>query len=43
MTGLFLVDKNGVVRWNFIEAQRGLNSVTEFPTDDELLAAARAL
>ena len=43
LTGLFLVDKNGVVRWNFIEAQRGLNSVTEFPTDNELLAAARAL
>jgi hypothetical protein len=43
LTGLFLVDKNGVVRWNFIEAQRGLDSVTEFPTDNELLAAARAL
>ncbi|MBI4636885.1 MAG: alkyl hydroperoxide reductase [Candidatus Rokubacteria bacterium] len=43
-TGQFLVDRDGIVRWTNIEcAQDGLASIDKFPTDEELLAAARAL
>jgi hypothetical protein len=43
-TGQFLVDRDGIVRWVNIEcAQRGLAGVDEMPSDEELLAAARAL
>ncbi len=44
LTGQFLVDRDGIVRWTNIEcAREGLTGVTKFPTDEELLAAARAL
>ena len=43
-TGQFLVDRHGIVRWASIEcAQEGLAGIDKFPTDQELLAAARAL
>ncbi len=43
-TGQFLVDRHGIVRWANIEcAQDGLAGIHKFPTDEELLAAARAL
>ena len=43
-TGQFLVDRDGIVRWTNIEcAQEGLAGMDKFPTDDELLVAARAL
>ncbi len=43
-TGQFLVDRHGIVRWANIEcAQDGLAGIDKFPTDEELLAAARAL
>jgi hypothetical protein len=43
-TGQFLVDRDGIVRWSNIEcAQEGLAGMDKFPTDEELLAAARAL
>ena len=43
-TGQFLVDRHGIVRWANIEcAQDGLAGIDRFPTDQELLAAARAL
>jgi len=43
-TGQFLVDRDGIVRWAWIEcAQEGLAGADKFPTDEELLAAARAL
>ena len=43
-TGQFLVDRHGIVRWASIEcAQDGLAGIDKFPTDEELLAAARAL
>ena len=42
--GLFLVDRDGIVRWSNIEcAQEGPAGIDKFPTDQELLAAARAL
>jgi hypothetical protein len=43
-TGQFLVDQDGIVRWSNVEcAQEGLAGIDKFPTDEELLAAARAL
>jgi myo-inositol-1-phosphate synthase len=43
-TGHFLLDRDGVVRWASIEgANAGLAGLPLFPTDEELMAAARAL
>ena len=43
-TAQFLVDRHGIVRWANIEcAREGLAGIDKFPTDEELLAAARAL
>ena len=43
-TGQFLIDRDGIVRWTNIEcAAEGLAGVDKFPTDEELLAAARSL
>ena len=40
----FLIDREGVIRWSNIECERdGLEGLDRFPTDEELLAAARAL
>ncbi len=42
--GQFLVDRDGIVRWVNIEcAKEGLASFGKFPTDEELVAASRAL
>ena len=44
VTGHFLLDRDGVVRWASIEgANAGLAGLPLFPTDEELMAAARAL
>jgi hypothetical protein len=44
LTGEFLLDRDGVVRWANIECTGdGLAGLERFPTDDELIAAARAL
>jgi hypothetical protein len=41
--GQFLVDREGIVRWVNVEgAAEGEAGVGKFPSDDELLAAARA-
>ena len=43
-TGQFLLDRAGVVRWASIEcASDGLDGLDRFPTEEELMAAARAL
>ncbi len=43
-TGQFLVDRQGIVRWvNFEGGVDGLSGLEQFPTDEEYLAAARAL
>ncbi len=42
--GQFLIDREGIVRWVNIEgAKEGLSGMEKFPTDEEFLAAARAL
>lgn len=44
LTGQFLMDRDGIVRWVNIEcASDGLAGLDRFPTDDELMAAARGL
>ena len=44
LKGQFLIDRDGIVRWVNVEgAQEGLAGLGKFPTDDELLEAARAL
>lgn len=44
MVGQFLVDRAGVIRWANIEcAKEGLAGLGRFPTDEELLEAARGL
>jgi peroxiredoxin len=44
IVGQFLVDADGVIRWRNVECERdGLQGAAQFPTDDELLAAARSL
>jgi len=42
--GQFLVDREGTIRWTNVEcARQGLAGLGQFPTDEELLAAVRAL
>jgi peroxiredoxin len=44
MKGQFLVDRDGIVRWAHIECgTEGLAGIGKFPSDDELLAAARTI
>lgn len=44
LKGQFLIDRDGIVRWANIEcATEGLAGVGKFPTEEEILAAARAL
>jgi hypothetical protein len=43
-TAQFLVGRDGIVRWANVECARdGLAGIDKFPTDEEILAAARAL
>jgi hypothetical protein len=42
--GEFLIDRDGIVRWAYVEYATGdLAGIGKFPTDDEILAAARML
>jgi peroxiredoxin len=44
MKGQFLIDRDGIVRWANIECgQEGLSGLGKFPTQEELLAAARVV
>ena len=44
LTAQFLIDRDGVIRWTNIECARdGLEGLDRFPSDEELLAAARGL
>ena len=44
LCGNILVDREGIVRWVDVEcAREGLAGVGKFPSDEELVAAARAL
>ena len=44
LRGQFLIDRDGIVRWANIEcAAEGFAGVGEFPSEEEILTAARAL
>ncbi len=44
LKGLFLIDRDGIVRWASIEcATEGLAGIGKFPSEEEILTAARAL
>jgi hypothetical protein len=44
LKGQFLIDRDGIVRWANIEcANDGLAGLGKFPSEEEILAAARAM
>ena len=43
MAGHFLIDRDGTVRWLQIEAAERIGDLSKFPSDEEIVAAARAL
>jgi peroxiredoxin len=43
LKGQFLIDRDGIVRWANIECAEGLAGIGRFPSDEEILTAARAL
>jgi peroxiredoxin len=43
MTGLFLMDRSGMIRWSYVEGERGLSDIGKFPKPDEFLSAASRL
>ena len=44
LKGQFLLDRNGIVRWVNVEgAVEGANGIGRFPSDEDFLAAVRAL
>jgi len=43
LKGQFMIDRDGIVRWANIECAEGAAGVGKFPSEEEILAAARAL
>lgn len=43
LTGHFLIDREGIVRWRHIEAAERIGDLCKFPSDEEILGAARGL
>lgn len=41
LTGYFLVDRGGVIRWLFIEAAGRIGDLAKFPSEEEILGEAR--
>ena len=41
LCGQFLIDAGGTIRWSFVEAPDGPNQIGVYPSDEEILAAAR--
>jgi hypothetical protein len=39
----FLIDREGVIRWTHVEAEDRMEDLVRFPTEEEFVAAARAL
>jgi peroxiredoxin len=43
LAGHFLIDRDGIIRWLQIEAADGPGDLAKFPSDEEILRAARSL
>ena len=41
--GHFLIDREGIIRWGQIEAGERIGDLSKFPSDEEILRAARTL
>ena len=41
--GHFLIDREGIIRWQQIEAGERIGDLAKFPSDEEILRAARSL
>jgi hypothetical protein len=43
LAGHFLIDRDGIIQWLQIEAAERIEDLSKFPSDDEILRAARGL
>ena len=43
LAGHFLIDRDGIIRWLQIEAAERIGDLSKFPSDEEIVAAARSL
>ena len=43
LSGHFLIDRGGIIRWLHIEGLEGMQDLFKFPGDEAILQAARAL
>ena len=43
LTGHFLIDREGIVRWRQVEALERIDDLSKFPSDEQILTAARGL
>ena len=43
LAGHFLIDRDGIIRWGQIEAAERIGDLGKFPSDEEILVAARKL
>jgi hypothetical protein len=43
MTGHFLINREGLIRWRHIEAGERIEDLLQLPGEEEILAAARGL
>lgn len=43
LAGYFLVDRDGIIRWLFIEAAERVGDLAKFPSEEAILTAARSL
>jgi hypothetical protein len=43
MTAHFLIDRDGIIRWERIECADRLEDLSQFPSEEEILGAARGL
>ena len=43
LTGLFLIDRTGIVRWAFVEAADGPAGMGKYPAEAELVAATQTI
>jgi hypothetical protein len=41
--GHFLIDRDGIIRWLQIEGASQIGDLCQFPSDEEIVAAARGL
>ena len=43
LIGQFLIDRSGIIRWRFIEAENGMAYLAQFPSAEDFVAAATTL